>query len=56
MNHAKVIVTSDSIKPWDLFLLMRKYEKLYPKGMLSGLSEKIIIHLEDDDFLELMNP
>ena len=54
MYEAKIIITSDEITPWKLFLLMREVEKEHPH--LSGLSEKIVILLEKEDFQELMNP
>jgi hypothetical protein len=48
MYEAKVIITSDEITPWKLFLMMREVEKEHPH--LSGLSEKIVIMLEKEDF------
>jgi len=56
MNASRIIVTSDEIKPFDLFLQMRKTEKSHPKGDLSGLCEKIVIFIEKEDFQQLLTP
>lgn len=56
MLNSRIVLTSDKIKAWDLFMMMRKTEKAHPKGEFSGLSEKIVIQLEHEDFMEVVSP
>jgi hypothetical protein len=56
MLHSRLIVTSDEIKPSELFLAMRRAEKAHPRGKFAGLCEKVVIFLEKEDFEQLINP
>jgi len=53
---SQVTVTSDAISTRELFFLMRKQEKAFPRGDFDGLSERIIVQIEEVDFKEITAP
>jgi hypothetical protein len=55
MSSARVVVTSDKLNIVKLFLMMREAEKAHP-SLLSGLCERIVVQIEDEDFQQLIKP
>lgn len=54
--NAKITVTSDQVLAKDIFLMMRHTEKAHPRGEFSGLSERVVILIDKEDFEIVMNP